>query len=141
MSAQELGMHGGSGLAPSRGEYQMETGNDKRKGVLLVMLAACSPPTHAQVFTPYANAAVVRNRDVVRMELITVTPLLDDMPAPAKSRWQRFDEALNTGPSRKYRVVEWAANNGVRTACYEPCSQNCCVSSGEFSLTGRGLGR
>jgi hypothetical protein len=120
----------------------METGNAKRKGVLLVMLAACSPPAHAQVLTPHANAAVVRTPDVaVRMESLTVRPSLEDMPAPTKSRWQRFDEALNAGPSRRYRVVESATNHGVRMACYEPCDMSCCVTSGDFSLAGRGFGR
>jgi hypothetical protein len=76
----------------------------------------------------------------VPLETIKVVPSPEDVPARAKTRWERFEEALNSGPSRRYRVVEHVTNDGVRMACYEPCYNQCCVSSGGFSLTG-GFGR
>ena len=107
--------------------------------ILLVMLAACSPPAHAQAFAPAAESAEAPALVVaVPLERSLVTPLNEERPAPEKSRWQRFEEALNASPRRHgYRVVETVGNDGVRVACYEPCLIGCCVSSGGFSLAGR----
>ena len=58
--------------------------------ILLVMLAACSPPAHA---TDLAPALVV----AIPIERLVVTPPNEDRAAPVKNRWQRFDESLNAG--------------------------------------------
>jgi hypothetical protein len=110
--------------------------------MLLLMLAACSPPAHAQDLARQASGVDARTLSAaVRIETLTVAPSPEDVPPPVKDRWQRFDEALNAGRSRNHRVVESAAINGVRMACHEPCVVNCCETSGEFSLAGRGFGR
>jgi hypothetical protein len=110
--------------------------------MLLLMLAACSPPAHAQEFTLQASAVDARTLSAaVPIERLTVTLSPEDVPPRVKDRWQRFDEALNAARSRNRRVVEFAAINGVRMACHEPCVVNCCETSGEFSMAGRGFGR
>ena len=83
----------------------------------------------AEADSPALNLAVP-------LETLKVVPSPEDLPARVKTRWERFDEALNAGASRRYRVVEHVTNDSVRMACYEPCYNNCCVSSGGFSLTG-----
>jgi len=110
--------------------------------ILLVMLSACSPPAHAQ--DPAANAGDVAGRTfgaVVPMERLTITVPPEELPSPVKGRWQRFEETLNAGPSRRYRVVESVTNDGVRRACHESRPLNGCVTSGEFSLAGHAFGR
>ena len=109
--------------------------------ILLVMLAACSPPAHAQDLAIPARGVDARAHDVaVHVETLTVRPSPEERPAPVKSRLQRVDEVLNAPGSRRYRVVESATNDGIRTACYEPCVNDCCVSSGGRSVTVTGLG-
>ena len=111
--------------------------------MLLVMLAAYSPPAHAQVLAFRAVAADADAFNVaVPLERLTVVPSPEDRPPPAKDRWQRFEEALNAGArSRHHRIIESATNDGIRMSCHEPSYINSCASSGGFSLAGRGFGR
>lgn len=109
--------------------------------ILLLMLTACSS-AHAEEPSVARSDADVRALTLaVPMETLTVVPAPEDLPAPVKGRWQRFNEVLDASSRRGYRVVETTTNDGVRSACYEPCAMNCCVTSGGFSLTGHGFGR
>lgn len=110
--------------------------------ILLLMLSSCSRAAHAEPVALQAAPTDVRPLDVaVPIERLTVVPSSEDLPPPAKGRWQRFEAALNAGPSRRFRAFEWATNTGVRTACYEPCVMNCCASSGGFSPVTGGVAR
>lgn len=109
--------------------------------ILLLMLAACSPPAHAQVLALQASGANASAVNVaVPIERLTVVPSPEDRPPPVKGRWQRFEEALNASRSRGHRVVESRTSTGSRTSCYEPCVNDCCASSGGFSLAGHRVG-
>jgi len=108
--------------------------------LLVSALSGISLAAHAQapvvepsVYPLLANAG--------HIEHITVTPAPEDRAPPKKDRWQRFEEALNAGPARRYRRTETATNQGERISCYEPCSNNCCATSGGFSTTGQSFGQ
>ena len=109
---------------------------------MLLMLCALSPLVHAHdVALQAGDGDAPALKITVRLERITVVPSPEDLPSPVKGRWQRFEETLNSGPSRKFRIIESATNNGIRMSCYEPCLMNCCASSGGFSLVGMGVWR
>ena len=108
----------------------------------LLMLYAISASALAQDTVPQAgDGDAPALKITVRLERITVVPSPEDLPSPVKGRWQRFEETLNSGPGRKFRIIESATNNGIRMSCYEPCLMNCCASSGGFSLAGMGVWR
>jgi hypothetical protein len=108
---------------------------------LLVMLCACSPPSFAQEIAHLHVEREPATLSAAFSESFTVTPSNEDRAPRANDRWQRFRDALDSGPRRTYWVTDTATNRGVREACYEPCQVNCCVSSGEFSLSGARFGR
>ena len=103
---------------------------------MFMMLVACSQPANAQVLTLDQGALQVRAPTfAVPLGRVTVTPAPEDRPAPARDKWQRFEQAPNASRvSHRYRVSEIITNDGARTACYTPCVINCCVGSGGFSL-------
>ena len=79
---------------------------------------------------------------VVHVETITVRPENEGLDPPAKSRWQKFEEALGPGRTAqaRYGTYGWRRNDGSRFECYSPCYLNCCEESGGFSLLGAGFG-
>ena len=110
------------------------------KSLLISLLSGISLAAHADAPATEPNAYPLP-AIAGHIEHITVTPAPEDRAPPRKDRWQRFEEALNAGPSRRYRRTETATNQGERISCYEPCSNNCCATSGGFSTTGHGFGR
>ena len=74
----------------------------------------------------------------VFVEKITIEANPEDLEAPEKPRWEKFEQSL-----QGEKVVEFPGNDGTRWMCLDPCKRkiNCCVQSGGFNLTGKPAGR
>ena len=93
------------------------------------------------VVAPQAPAfAASATGAAVPLERILVVPDPEDRLAPTKNRREKFEEALGPGRSARRTVTTWRDNAGRRVECYSHCVINCCVDSGNFTLTGAGFG-
>jgi hypothetical protein len=103
-------------------------------------LSAFAPLANSQAPALHpVSAAEPSPKLVVPMETLEVTPQAEDLPPPARDRWQRFEEMLNAGRSSRFRKWHSATNDGVRSYCYESLGVTSCVSRGGLSLAGKGL--